>query len=182
MSEEEITLRPMDEEDLRSLTDLVGDPEALGEFQWFGWRSAGRFRREWAEDGLLSEERVMLAVRVGAGGGEFAGFVAARRTGMRPVAPHWNIGIQLVPGVRGRGIGTRAQLLIAEYLFAHTPTMRVEADTETGNLAEQRALEKSGFQREGVQRALTFRDGEWRDVVRYSRLRTDPRPAAVAAS
>ncbi len=175
----------MAEDDLAQLAGLMEDPEALGEFQWFGWRSAEPFRREWAEDGLLGEERLMLAVRAGSGAdsgvgpgvdGEFVGFVAARRAGARVVSRHWNIGVQLLPRARGRGVGTRAQQLLVEYLFAHSPVMRLEADTETGNLAEQRALEKCGFLREGVQRAAVFRAGEWRDVVRYGLLRTDPRP------
>jgi hypothetical protein len=51
--------------------------------------------------------------------------------------------------------------------------VRVEADTETQNIAEQRALEKCGFAREGVLRSTVFRDGQWRDIARYSLLRDD---------
>ncbi|MFB7123507.1 MULTISPECIES: GNAT family N-acetyltransferase [Streptomycetaceae] len=173
MSEESVTLRPMVEADLGALEELVNDPQALGEFQWYGWRDPQRHRRRWAASGLLEDEQVMLAVVVDGG---FGGFVAANRSGVRPSAPYWSLGVQLVPGARGRGIGTRAQRLLVDYLFAHSPVMRLEADTEAGNLAEQRVLEKLGFTREGVQRAVTFRGGEWRDVVRYSLLRTDPRP------
>ena len=74
---------------------------------------------------------------------------------------------------RGRGYGTRAQRLLAEYLFAHTQLNRVEAETETGNLAEQRALEKADFTREGILRGACFRDGHWRDMVSYSMIRSD---------
>jgi hypothetical protein len=38
--------------------------------------------------------------------------------------------------------GTRAQRMLAEYLFAHTQVNRIVAETEVGNVAEQRALEK----------------------------------------
>jgi RimJ/RimL family protein N-acetyltransferase len=38
---------------------------------------------------------------------------------------------------------------------------------------EQRALEKAGFSRDGVMRHAQYRDGEWRDIVMFSRLRTD---------
>jgi RimJ/RimL family protein N-acetyltransferase len=79
----------------------------------------------------------------------------------------------LLPDGRGRGVGTQAQRLLVRYLFAHTPVVRLEADTETENIAEQRALEKSGFTREGVLRSAVFRDGQWRDVVRYSVLRDE---------
>jgi RimJ/RimL family protein N-acetyltransferase len=40
-----------------------------------------------------------------------------------------------------------------------------------GNVAEQRALEKVGFQREGVLRGPSFRLGVWHDTVLYSVLR-----------
>ena len=40
-------------------------------------------------------------------------------------------------------------------------------------LAEQRALEKAGFTREGVVRGSTFRQGRWHDQVLSSVLRDD---------
>jgi RimJ/RimL family protein N-acetyltransferase len=49
----------------------------------------------------------------------------------------------------------------------------VEASTDVENLAEQRALERAGFTREGVLRHAQFRDGGFRDLVLYSRLRGD---------
>jgi RimJ/RimL family protein N-acetyltransferase len=76
-----------------------------------------------------------------------------------------------VPEARGTGVGTEAQRQLVRYLFAHTAVPRIEADTEVGNIAEQRALEKAGFTREGVLRSVVFRDGSWRDLVRYSILR-----------
>ena len=59
------------------------------------------------------------------------------------------------------------------YLFAHTTAHRIEARTEAGNLAEQRALKKAGFTREGISRGIGWRAGAWRDGVTYSLLRTD---------
>ena len=52
-------------------------------------------------------------------------------------------------------------------MFAHTTVHRIEAATETGNVAEQKALE-------GVLRGIRWRGGAWRDEVLYSILRTDP--------
>ncbi len=173
VTDEPIALSPITETDLPQLDALVAGPEQLGPFQWFGWRNPGRFRRIWAENGLLSEEQSALAVRAE---GEFAGFVSWRRVNAGPNAWYWNIGIQLRTELCGRGIGTEAQRLLVDYLFAHTTAMRLEADTEVTNRAEQRALEKVGFLREGVRRGAVFRDGEWRDNVVYSLLRTDPRP------
>jgi RimJ/RimL family protein N-acetyltransferase len=85
----------------------------------------------------------------------------------------WNIGVGLIPEARGRGAGTIAQRLLAEYLFATTALDRVEAGTDVDNLAEQRSLEKAGFRREGVVRGAQIRGGRRRDVVNYGLLRTD---------
>nr|WP_033355849.1 GNAT family protein [Kitasatospora aureofaciens] len=174
MNEEHVSLRPMAETDLPHFLSLLNDPAVMGEHLWFGWRQPDRIRRVWAENGLLTDEQWTLAITAD---GEFCGYAAAMREGASPAAAYWNMGAQLLPGARGRGIGTRAHRLFADYLFAHSPVMRLEAETEVTNVAEQRVLEKVGFTREGVQRAQAFRDGEWRDVVLYGLLRTDPRLA-----
>jgi RimJ/RimL family protein N-acetyltransferase len=41
------------------------------------------------------------------------------------------------------------------------------------NIAEQRALERIAFRREGVMRGLGFDGGRWHDGVLYARLRDD---------
>jgi len=85
----------------------------------------------------------------------------------------WNIGIGLLPDARGRGIGTLAQRLLAEHLFASTPLDRVEASTDVDNIAEQKALERAGFRREGTLRGAQLRGGVRRDLAHYGLLRTD---------
>jgi hypothetical protein len=72
---------------------------------------------------------------------------------------------------RGRGHGREAQRQLAAYLFAHTPVERVEASTDVVNAAEQRALERAGFTREGILRHAQFREGGFHDLVLYSKLR-----------
>jgi RimJ/RimL family protein N-acetyltransferase len=104
------------------------------------------------------------------------GFVNWRRHQATVAGFYWEIGIAVLPEVRGHGDGTQAHCLVARYLFAHTTAHRIEASTETANLAERRALEKAGFTAEGVARAIGWRDGQWRDGITYSLLRTDPAP------
>ena len=86
----------------------------------------------------------------------------------------WNFGIELRPEARGQGLGTEAQKLLAEFLFATYDLNRVEASTDVENLPEQRSLEKAGYVREGIQRGAQFRAGAYHDLVTYSRLRDDP--------
>ena len=83
----------------------------------------------------------------------------------------WSMGIALAPAWRGQGWGTVAQHLLAERLLesAH----RVEASTDVDNIAEQRSLERAGFDREGILRAAQMRaDGRHHDLVMYARVRS----------
>jgi hypothetical protein len=113
-------LRPVSEDDLPVLERLRQDPDATGEFAWFGWNNLRDLRRRWDENGLIGPDGVV------------------------------------------------------RYLFAHTTVHRIEAVTEVGNVAEQKALENAGFTREGIMRGEFWRSGGWRDMVIYSILRTDP--------
>jgi RimJ/RimL family protein N-acetyltransferase len=83
----------------------------------------------------------------------------------------YNIGITIAPEHRGKGYGAEAQQILAGYLFATYPIMRVEAQTDVTNIAEQRALERAGFTREGIARKAQWRAGAWHDLMVYSKLR-----------
>ncbi|MFB4317165.1 GNAT family N-acetyltransferase [Actinomadura sp. 21ATH] len=171
--EDHLRLCPVREEDLATMDALVGDPDRAGAFTWTGFTDPRWRRRAWEENGLLSPDEGSLMV---AAGEERLGFVQWRTRRHSRNSRCFELGIALVPEARGRGYGTRAQAMLARYLFAHYPVHRLEADTEAGNIAEQRALEKAGFTREGVLRECAWRDGAWRDGVLYSLLRTDPLP------
>jgi RimJ/RimL family protein N-acetyltransferase len=168
--DDDVALRPLAEADLHILERLTQDPAATGEFAWLGWHNLARFRQLWADNGLISDDGgILMVVR----GDDRLGIVSWRKMPSTPGYYYWNIGIALLPEARGEGYGTLAQRMLAQYLFAHTTVQRIEAATEVGNVAEQRALEKAGFTREGVHRSTGWRDGACRDGVWYSMLRTD---------
>jgi RimJ/RimL family protein N-acetyltransferase len=172
---DDITLRPAREDDVPRLEDLTQDPEKTGEFEWAGWSDLQVWRRGWAANGLIGPEGGTLIVTRS---GQWLGLVNWRSRPVNGPSAHcWEIGIILLPEARGHGYGTQAQRLLARYLFAHTTVHRIWAGTAVGNTAEQRALEKAGFTREGVTRAIGWHNGAWRDGVVYSLLRTDPAAA-----
>jgi RimJ/RimL family protein N-acetyltransferase len=169
-----VTLRAVDEDDLALLSSWRNDPEhetGYGDFLPMHRRKS-RYTDDWERDGLLTEEQGVLLICLD---GEPVGAVQwhpvmyGPNTGSRAL----NLGIAITPSSRGRGIGSRAQRMLADYLFEHTVAHRVEASTDVTNIAEQRALERAGFTREGILRGAQFRSGEWHDLVSYSRLRTD---------
>jgi RimJ/RimL family protein N-acetyltransferase len=168
-----VALRPVTEADLTYFDRQLG-PDTDG-WNFFGWRSAAQARRRFSDDGMLSEDHGTLLVDVD---GETAGSVSwhAVRYGPRTIPPAYNIGIALLPQHRGHGTGTAAQRALADYLFSTYAVQRIEASTDTDNVVEQRALTKAGFTREGVLRGAQWRAGQWRDLIVYSRLRTDAEP------
>lgn len=165
----DVSLRPVREADLSFLNHLTNDEEAAGLHQWYGWHNPHRHRERWESDGLVGDDGGMLII---ASGDDAAGFLSWSKQRSSRVGYFWEMGIIVAPEFRGR-LGSRAQRLMARYLFDHTPVNRVAAATEITNLAEQRALEKAGFTREGVLRGIGFRAGQWHDGVLYSILRGD---------
>jgi [ribosomal protein S5]-alanine N-acetyltransferase len=168
--QELFSLRPVQQSDLAELMRIYTDPTVPGEFQWFGFRvaKAREVERRWAEDGLIGGDWSLLAI--GLQNGSCAGVVNWRAVGE---TGNLEIGVCVFPEHRGQGIGTEAQRQLVGYLFATTPVHRLQAGTEVDNVAEQRALERVGFRREGVSRGLYFRDGRWRDSIMYGLLRDD---------
>jgi RimJ/RimL family protein N-acetyltransferase len=165
-----IRLRAVDEADLPFLHHLSGDPDRCGEFQWYGWHNPHRLRRRWEEDGMLGDEGGNLLI---VDEQDLVGFVAWRKNIANLASYYWEMGLIVAPEFRGKGYGTQAQKLLVRYLFDHTTVNRIQASTEIDNVAEQRALEKAGFTREGVLRGAGFRAGRWHDGVLYGILRAD---------
>jgi RimJ/RimL family protein N-acetyltransferase len=168
-----LRLRPVRRADLDTLERWWADPEAQGRHNWFGYAADGELRRRFERDGLLGPDQGNLLVELE--DGTLAGDVSyfAVQHGPNLGSRAFNVGIALLPEHRGRGVGAEAQRQLAAYLFAHTRVERLEASTDVENTAEQRALERAGFTREGVLRSAQFRDGAFHDLVLYSRLRGD---------
>ena len=166
-------LRAIRAEDLDVITQWKTDPDYGGEFQWGGFGSTRYLRDLFANDDVINDDGGTLAVVDD--DDQLLGDVSWRRVQSGPSRLSWcfNIGIVLRPEARGNGHGGRAQRLLADYLFSHTTVHRIEASTDVDNVAEQRSLEKAGFTREGVMRAFQWRQGAWRDMVLFSRVRGD---------
>ena len=175
-AEASIRLRDFSLDDIELIARWSASPEIRGEFNDFGEERPDNIAevREALAKGPLRNERngEMLIVLTD---GTPIGTVGWHEVhyGPPPKSRAWNIGISLIPEMRGKGYGAIAQRLLAEELFATTDANRVEAQTDVDNIAEQRALEKAGFIREGIARQSQYRAGGYHDLVTYARLRTD---------
>jgi RimJ/RimL family protein N-acetyltransferase len=168
---EEVRLRPVAEDDLPDLERMFADPENVGIYNWGGWQNPRVWRRRWEEDGLIAGDRNVLIITNAADA--MLGSISWRPVEPRTPFHRWEIGISLFPAHRGKGYGTTAQRLLVRYLFENTTAYRIQALTDADNVAEQRALEKAGFTREGRLRGYAFRAGAHRDEFLYAITRPE---------
>ena len=166
-----VRLRAVRRDDLEVLAEHVNDLDFKGEYNDFGLRDTEYFEQAFAQDGMLNPLNSTLVVTLS--DDQIIGTVSYRtvRYGGNEGSRAYSIGIGLDVEYRGKGYGVEAQQLLADYLFSTYTVVRVEATTDVENLAEQRALEKAGFRREGVLRQAQWRNGAWHDMIMYSKLR-----------
>lgn len=171
-----VRLRPVQRDDLQWLVAMALDKDAVGEHNWSGPsdpdETLGRLHHQFQCDGFLNRRGGRFVVEVD---GEPIGDVSWRPEQWGPsegsTCPA--IGIALLPAYRGKGYGSIAQRLLVDHLFREYSVHRVQSDTAADNPAEQRALEKAGFTREGVVRDAEERDGRHHDHVLYGILREE---------
>jgi len=71
----------------------------------------------------------------------------------------------------GRGIATRAVILLCEHVFAFSDIIRIYAEPFAYNIGSCRVLEKAGFQYEGTLRSNAVKNNKVLDMKMYARLR-----------
>jgi ribosomal-protein-alanine N-acetyltransferase len=98
------------------------------------FRHADGFWRRWQEDGFLeSDPRLLVVVN---SDDVAMGWVSWRQGAFHAQAVSFEIGALLFPEHRGRGVGSAAQRMLVEHLFATNPIHRAWAGTGPDNLAE----------------------------------------------
>ena len=83
------------------------------------------------------------------------------------------IGYWMAADARGRGIGTRATRMLAEWALMSLGLERLELLAHPYNEASQRLAERAGFTREGTLRRYRRRHGVREDLVMFSMLAED---------
>lgn len=84
------------------------------------------------------------------------------------------VGYWVAHGRDGKGLASRAVGDVVHFSFEAAGLHRLEAWTLVDNVASQRVLEKNGFTRFGLARALLLIDGEWRDHILFECIADRP--------
>jgi len=166
-----INLRIAEKEDVPLLAQWFNDVEFAGDYQHFPVQiSKAQLEKRVVEQKIFEMEWVdfMIEKKDGARIGWATHYIAAPNFG-------WiEIGYTIVPNERNKGYGTEAIQILLDYLFLTRDIVRIQAVIYTENVASRRALEKTGFRREGtLRKALWVAEAKWADGYIYSILRKE---------
>jgi len=140
-----LSLRPYSEDEIARACEIRNlTSEAIKE----------RFRKGFSASGLWSDHYQHLAIDLD---GELVGDVQLRKCDFTRPQGAWDMGIEITPELLGKGFGTRALGLVAEYAFSNG-AHRVEGSTDESNIAMRRAFEKAEWKFEGILKALFVED------------------------
>ena len=129
--------------------------------------------RQMADDGTGAR----LAID-GASDGAFLGWCSLTR--WNPDYRSAALGYCLGDAAWGHGYATEAARAVLQWAFDTLDLNRVQAETDTRNVASARVLEKLGFVREGTLREDCVVNGDVSDSWVYGLLRREWEPTAAA--
>ena len=155
-----MNLRKAEKADVSLVVKWWCNPQYMGNFQDVMTISKVKMEKVMLEDTIF----FIIEKKDGTEIGHINGWMRGRMM---------EIGFALVPSERGKGCGTEAIQLMVDYLFLSKDIVRIQAPTETRNIASQKALEKAGFSKEGIMRKTLYIRGEHRDMYLYSILREE---------
>ena len=131
--------------------------------------SRERFRKGLSSSGTWGEHYLHLAIDLD---GELVGDVQLRKCDATRPQGAWEMGLDIAPELQGRGFGTTALSLVAEYAF-NNGAHRVEGSTDESNVAMRRAFEKSDWKFEGILKALFIEDDAPHDFYSFAITKFD---------
>ncbi|WP_328684461.1 GNAT family N-acetyltransferase [Streptomyces sp. NBC_01261] len=169
ISTERLVLRPLDEDDVPALTEMMNDEQVAAWTdvpQPFTEAGARRWITDHAPTERTSGRGLDLAVTE---------FLTQRLVGVVQLSKaNWHIrsaelAYIIAPWARGEGYASEAALATAQWLFGDQKFERIELRTAADNTASQQVAQKIGCISEGVLRNACIAhvhadDGTWSDV------------------
>jgi ribosomal-protein-alanine N-acetyltransferase len=175
-----LRLRPFTDADADSLFALHSSAHVLRFWDAPPWSEPERAQRFIAACRLMEEEGTGARPAVERGSdGVFLGWCGLTR--WNPDHRSASLGYCFAEAAWGHGYATEAARAVLDWAYGALDLNRVQAETDTRNLASARVLEKLGFVREGTLREDCVVNGDVSDSWVYGLLRREWRPPAAPA-
>ena len=167
-----LKLRPLVESDAGPLFAIFSDARVMRYWSSAPWTAIERAHEMIARDtaALAAGEHLRLGMET-LDAGRLIGHCSL--FGFNAQCQRCDIGYGMAFEAWGHGYMHEALTAVLNYGFAELALNRVEADVDPRNLASAKALERLGFQNEGLLRERWVVDGEVSDSGIYGLLRRD---------
>jgi RimJ/RimL family protein N-acetyltransferase len=173
-----IRLEPFGERHLDEVTAMLDDRDVL-RFTRIPDPPPADFARHWLDRYAAGRgDGTREAFAALDGGGALLGLALAPEIDRE--GHDLELGYLVVPAGRGRGAATRILTLLTEWAFEEAGALRARLVIDVANPASERVAQRCGYVREGVMRSVHFKAEQRIDAGLWSRLPTDPAPAATA--
>jgi [ribosomal protein S5]-alanine N-acetyltransferase len=170
-----LRLRPFADADAEALFALHSSAHVLRYWDSPPWSEPARAQRFLATCRQMADDGTGARVAMDrVADGAFLGWCGL--TGWNPVYRSASLGYCLGEAAWGQGYATEAAHALLQWAFDSLDLNRVQAETDTRNLASARVLEKIGFVREGTLREDCVVNGEVSDSWVFGLLRREWRP------
>lgn len=172
LNTQRLTLRPPRPGDEADLLAIHGDPEVMRYFSEPPWTDPERPARQIADDAAAFAARThyRFAIVLNETGRQIGNCGLVRLHAQNRRA---EVGYALHRGHWGRGYMNEALQALLAFGFGELDLHRIEADVDPRNGASTGALERLGFQREGLLRERWIVSDEYCDSVIYGLLRQE---------
>lgn len=172
-----LRLRPFTDADADSLFALHSDAYVLRYWDSPPWREPARAVRFLATSRQMAEDGTGARVAIDRlSDGAFLGWCGLTR--WNPGYRSASLGYCFGEAAWGHGYATEAAHALLAWGYETLDLNRVQAETDTRNLASARVLEKLGFVREGTLREDCVVDGEVSDSWVFGLVRREWRPSS----
>ncbi|GAB2824335.1 GNAT family N-acetyltransferase [Streptomyces daliensis] len=173
-----LRLRPFTDADANVLFTLHSSTRVMRYWDSAPWNERARAGRFIAMCGKMAAEGTGARVAIDrVSDGAFVGWCAL--TQWDPDHRSASLGYCLDDTMWGHGYATEAAHALLRWAFGTLDLNRVQAETDTRNVASARVLEKTGFLREGTLREECVVNGEVSDTWVFGLLRREWRPSAM---
>jgi [ribosomal protein S5]-alanine N-acetyltransferase len=167
-----VHLRPMEEEDALTFTEWMNDPE-LRSFLTIRFPLSLKAEKEWINGMTVkgTPRDIPLAIERRSDG-RLIGSVGLHQIDW--VTRRASTGIIICPAsMRGKGYGTEAKNLLIDYAFGELGLHSLWALAVEGNAPSVHALEKQGYERNGLYREAVLVKGVRRNLIYFDLLREE---------
>jgi RimJ/RimL family protein N-acetyltransferase len=175
LSTDRLRLRPFAATDADALWSLHSNPRVLRFWDSPPWTDRARAERFLAVSREMADEGTGVRLAIDRlADEEFVGWITLSR--WNPTYRSASLGYCFHEAAWGHGYATEAARAVLRWAFDTFDLNRVQAETDTRNLASARVLDKLGFVREGTLREDCVVDGEVSDSWVFGLLRREWRP------